>query len=275
MPTFFHNTADLQVHLRLGETTEGLYLEFKETIDGFGAKGDPVKSGQMEVCRDITQFANHLGGCLLIGVRESSSPAGTKVASSLRSVERPDELQQWIEQAISNYCVPHTFTKYIDIIAHGSNTVVAINVPPSRTPIILWDRDKKTMECWRRTSHGKSALNPAELERLRMDTPRAAKIAFHEATQGAPQGNAVMVPDLYRLNGQQWEPTLSTVPVHFTSVTEASFQLQLTVGSQHPVIVIPYGLIRECWRDIHGRLALLLHLDLGILGNTPMFIRRS
>lgn len=264
------------MHLGLGVTTEGLYLEFKEAIDGFGAKGDPVKAGQMEVCRDITQFANHLGGSLLIGVRESSSPGGTKVASSLRSVEKADELRQWIEQAISNYCVPHTFTKYIDIIAHGSDTVVAINVPPSRDPVFLWDRDKKTMQVWRRTSHGKSALNPDELESLFMDTHRAAKIAFHEATRGEPNGTAVLVPDLYLwIPSNQWEPTKSTVPVSFASVTEASFQLQLTVGSRHPVIVIPYGLVRECWRDVQDRLALFLHLDLGIRDNTPMFIRRS
>jgi predicted HTH transcriptional regulator len=151
---------------------------------------------QKELCRDVTQFANHFGGCLLVGISETTNPQNLKVAASFVPVQEPDKLRGWIEQAITNYCVPHTFTRHIEIIPHPNGTVLAINVPPSRVPVVLWDRDAHTMQAIGRNNHGKTHLNPDELERLRMNGSRAAKIAFDEARRKAearknPQVNII------------------------------------------------------------------------------------
>ena len=74
---------------------------------------------EQETCRDVAQFANTEGGCLVIGVNERKDPTtGIKVAESISSLPDPDQMQQWIEQAIRNYLVPATFSHDISII-HG------------------------------------------------------------------------------------------------------------------------------------------------------------
>ena len=176
-----------------------------------------------------------------------------------------DRLRAGIEEAITNYCVPNTFTHYIEIIPHPSGTLLAVNVPPSRIPIILWDRQHHTMQAVTRNNHGKHYLNPDELERLRMNGSRAAKIAFDEATKSEPSGAIVLSPGYLQWSGttQRWYRKHS-LPFTFSQVTDSTFTLQASQGSGngYPSITIPYGLIRECWRDGHGQPTLLLHLDI-------------
>lgn len=270
-PRYLRTADDVDAAIQLGTTTEGLHLEFKETINGFGAPStDVLRRTRKELCRDITQFANHQGGCLLIGVAEYTNASNLKVAARFAPVSEPDKLREWIEQAITDYCVPNTFTRYIEIIPHSRGTLLAVNVPPSRAPVVLWDRQDHTMQAVARNNHGKHYLNPDELERLRMNGSRAAKIAFDEATQSKASGEIFLSPGYLQWNETNgyWiieQKALFT----FTDVTNSTFRLSANTGSKqgYPVITIPYGLIRECWRDTQGRPTLLLHLDIGLHTN--------
>ena len=155
----------------IGTTTETLTLDFKGTIDHRFPKGTPEQvkqKAQQETCRDIAQFANTSGGCLLIGVEEVRDPVtGLKVAADITSVAEPGEMKEWIEEAVKNYLVPATFRHPIDIVRVPGGTVVAVNVPPSLHLIALWHAERKSqfeekhsIEYLYRDSHGKKMDEP-------------------------------------------------------------------------------------------------------------------
>ena len=156
-PAFIYTPSDFAAVVQLGTTTESLFLDFKKTINA------KAPDAQQETCRDIAQFANTEGGCLVIGVNERQDPiTGIKVADSISGLPDPDQIQQWIEQAIRNYLVPATFSHDVSIIQEPRGTVIAVNIPPSRHLVALWDNRGKrpTIEYVRRTSHGKDWMNP-------------------------------------------------------------------------------------------------------------------
>ena len=167
---FVHIPDDLASVVQLGTTTESLYLDFKKTIDnwnlpsGVPNRQQKVQDAQKETCRDIAQFANTEGGCLVIGVNERKEPTtGIKVATSISGLQASDQMQQWIERAIRNYLVPATFSHEVSIIKDPRGTVIAVNVPPSRYLVALWDYSAHTIEHMQRTSYGKGWMNPETL----------------------------------------------------------------------------------------------------------------
>ena len=86
IPRFIRSYTEFQDAVQLGSTTESLVLEFKEKIDSSGAYVYDVKQkAQKETCRDISQFTNTFGGCLLIGVEEEDNPTHRlKVAKAIK-----------------------------------------------------------------------------------------------------------------------------------------------------------------------------------------------
>jgi len=109
-PVYIRTVEDLDAVVKIGVTKENLVLEFKGEIDWDSKKkGYDHKrkaTAQQETCRDIAQFANTSGGSLLIGVKERLDPAnGLKLAIGFESVNKPDGMNAWIEEAIKNYLV--------------------------------------------------------------------------------------------------------------------------------------------------------------------------
>lgn len=167
-PDYIHDVAEFERVIKLNTTTEGMFLDFKSTIDKWklpkGAPDTVKQEARKELCRDIAQFANTNGGCLLIGVSERKNADGIKVADHVTRVDEPDEMRAWIEQVIKNYCVPSTFSKEISIIQVANGPVVAVNVHPSLHTVYIFDGSNGTIEIVARTNHGKKHLNPDELE---------------------------------------------------------------------------------------------------------------
>lgn len=262
IPSPFLRTAnEIDQTIKLGITTESQFLDFKHSAGPETRGKKPLKGdAQKEMCRDVTQFANHLGGCLLIGVQEVETPNKVKVAAKFCPVENPDVLRGWIEQALGNYCVPATFSREINIIEHPAGTLMAINVPPSQTPVVLWD--EPTMEAITRTSHGKKYLNPDDLERLRMNRTRAAKIAFEDAVSNATNNTVELVGGVMRLERDtaRWITAPCSGPLMIGQRGETTFELRIPLKGQGgiPVLHVPYGLLRECWVNASGELAVLL-----------------
>jgi hypothetical protein len=280
-PRFFSTAADVDDAIQLGTTTESIYLDFKAAINGFGSSRDEKETRQKELCRDVTQFANHLGGCLLVGFSESKNQDGLKVASEFQSVQEPDKLREWIENAITQYCTPHTFTHHIEVIPYRGGILLAINVPASRIPVILWDRQKHTMEAVGRNNHGKIYLNPSELENLRMNGSRAAKIAFDASLPTQSEKKVNLVPGLLQWNqsNQNWFPiAIENNHPHtgIYNITDYSFEIRVSSNSSadYQSITIPYGLVQECWKDTGGQMWMLLQLDIGLYRNSVTLVRR-
>jgi hypothetical protein len=120
IPTYIRSPADFAGVVTIGVTTESLVLDFKQEIN----TKNPLRSQeQQEFCRDVAQFANSHGGCVLVGVQEELDPVSRlKRAIGIKNVDEPDKLIQWLEQAIGLWLVPSTFSH--EIVVAASNTAL-------------------------------------------------------------------------------------------------------------------------------------------------------
>lgn len=275
-PVYIQTVEELYALVKLGETNEDLFLDFKGTIDKWDLpKGTPeyekVKAkAQQETCRDLAQFANTNGGCLLIGVEERLDATGVKVAIAIKNVCEPDRMRDWIEQAIVNYLVPATFAHSVEILRDSRGTVVAVNVPPSLNLVALWHSDRKSqfkekhsIEYLYRDSHGKKWMNPDDVEKHIMNGSRATKLAFDHALVKAPTrevrvaggySQRVGIPPTTRL--QPWYPDL---PVKVGEVGEQWFVLELgMIAGSNRFLVLPFGVIEEAWVGADERVHVIL-----------------
>jgi hypothetical protein len=264
LPIFIRSVSEFQSTVQLGSMPECLVLEFKEKINGWNTPKENVrKKAQKEACRDIAQFANTLGGCLLVGVKGRFDPSrGINVAGSVVSINEPEKLQQWIEQAIVNYLVPSTFNHDVTPIAHPEGNIIAINVPASRHLVSLWDRTDRTIEYVRRTSHGKEWMNPDEMERHLMDGSRAGKLALIAAKEHITSKRVEVVGSVWREYSSsperpvRWNPR---DPITIGPMKEYWFELRVPNEQGMPrAVTIPYSLIKDAWVGPSGTLMLLL-----------------
>jgi len=86
VPQYVRSPTDFARVVTIGVTTESLVLEFKAEANFL----DPEQS--KESSRDIAQFANTDGGCLLIGVEETLDPTtNLKKATGIKNVASPDD----------------------------------------------------------------------------------------------------------------------------------------------------------------------------------------
>lgn len=266
LPIFIRSAPEFQSVVQLGITPESLVLEFKQTVNDWNPPaGDPQrqerrKEAQKEMCRDIAQFVNTLGGCLLIGVAERfDASRGLKVADTIAPVKDAEQLRQWIEQTIVNYLVPSTFSHDVVGIELPEGMVLAINIPASRHLVWLWDSDDHTTESLRRTSHGKEWMNPDETERHLMDGSRAGKLALLATKERSDRveiaGGVWLRQTLYDTSAQRWNPT---GPITFGQIGEYWFELCVPNQRWLPRVTIPYGLIEEVWVGTSGAVTLML-----------------
>lgn len=268
-PTFIHSASDFQAAVQFGITPESLVLEFKETINNWNPPAGPnrherSKEAQKEICRDIAQFANTLGGCLLIGVTEQAEPKhGVKVAASIAPVTDAEALHQWIEQAILSYLAPSTFSHDIVAITLPEGVVLSINIPANRHLVSLWDRNEHTIEYVRRTSHGKEWMNPDEAERHLMDGSRAAKLAIIAAKEQAGSDRVEIAGGLWWRRTKYDEsaaPWNSSGPIAFGQIGEYWFELKVPYKSLLLRLTVPYGLVGEAWVGASGAVTLMLRV---------------
>lgn len=107
----------------------------------------------------IRQLAS---GCLLIGVAEQkNNSTGLTVAGEVVGVDAAEALVQQIEDTLGRHLVPASFSpEVVTIVVPDAGTVVAVNVSASGRPVVVWNRDQRSSQCYRRNAVGKVALTP-------------------------------------------------------------------------------------------------------------------
>ena len=286
--------AEFDACIIIGKTTESLHLEFKgrlgrqrPELDGTTGQGpDEREPPQVELCRDIVQFANSEGGVLLIGIAQGDGPSGRKVAERVVSVTDVERDRQWIEQAIRNYLDPATFSHTIAIIECDPGPVLAVNVPPSRHLVALWHkRPRHGIEYLYRTEHGKERMNPGEVERHLMNGSRAMSIRLAELFESKDVDRKQPVDLAPGIHTLRSGPQVTTAkhagadigaPIHLHGCRviwsgNTGAEVTLTIyGSGLPAgtcVAIPHGLVREAWRTGDGRAGLCLGVKIVLLPN--------
>lgn len=270
LPVFISTEADLQRVVQLGSTPETIVLEFKTDLNAWRQKEKAEKrKAQKETCRDISAFANHLGGCILVGVSEKKHGDAT-VADECVGLDDIDGRTKWIGQAIRNYLVPSTMSLDVVPVIIGGKSLLALNIRASRDLVALWDREDHTVEYLRRTPHGKEWMNPDEALRHALDASRMKKLAFLEA-KARVTGDSIVelvsgVDRLIEAHGPNMPYGFARVHnaiVNLGQVGNEDFELRVTVGTAQPRnVLIPYGALRHAWVTTVGRLGLHLELQL-------------
>jgi hypothetical protein len=82
---------------------------------------------EQEFVKDVTALANHVGGLLLIGVREQDGAAAEAVAT----VVDPERETQRLGQALVNHATPVPRTLFVPIAAAAGGHYLAVAIPPS------------------------------------------------------------------------------------------------------------------------------------------------
>lgn len=269
---YIKTEADFRRTVVIGATTESYYLDFKRDLDRWRVPHANVRrEAQKELCRDVSQFANTFGGCLLIGVDENRI-GDAKVASAIVGVDDFDGRREWMEQAMQNFLLPAAFGVIIERIVIGDQTIIGVNVPPSEHLVKLWDREPGVVQAVRRTNHGKQVMHPNEMETHVMNSKRSAQIAFERVQAELPG-----VTDVDLASGI-WTgvrrtftdpPSIERVPgarATLGDTGEHEFELRITskLTPQNLqgalTIRVPYGLLRETWATSNRQFGMFLHV---------------
>lgn len=261
MPTWLiAEPADLTRLVQIGVTPESLHLDFKSALE----RGKP--DAQAELGRDISQFANNQGGCLLLGVGESKDPIShIKTASKFTGVKDPEKDCEDIEKWIRNVLVPADFSRTVAFIQTPQGVVVAVNVPASQR--LIWVADpgqSNRLEVVRRTNYGKEYMRPGEIERHWSNTLRSAQIAFNDALKEArsmhPNTTAEIeiVGEILRVAGNfnrtvQHLSGRPTLKAH----DPRGFEVNVPVGSASYTLRIPFELLSTAWINYDGSIHIL------------------
>lgn len=271
LPSFISDSTEFAKQVIFGDTTESLVLEFKESVP-LPPKGTPEnvrREAQKELCRDIAQFANTNGGTLLIGIESGPGPSGMKVAKGVMPVQDVEGLRQRIEDAIAAYLVPSTFSHPIVPVNLVGNTILAINVPAHRDLVALWDRQAHTIEYVYRTSHGKEWLNPDEVERQRMNTSRAGRLAILQAKKDQRSEQIEVVGGFRNRAGSPPDGRWQAASAVFGPIGEHTFELRLSSDGKTHTVALPFSFVENAWVGSDGKVNLLLSVCIVRVNTSP------
>lgn len=279
MPSFIRDQSDFARLVQIGTTPESVTLEFKKD---FGARNIPKgtqerdekrREASKETARDIAQFANTLGGILLLGVDETKDSAtGMGVASATWPLRDVDDLRRWVDEAVTRFVVPSTISyEWVVLPQPGGGAIVAINVPGSAHLVTVWDREQHTSEHLRRTHQGKAWMNPDEMERHLMNSSRAAYLKLQSLMERCPSGEASIADGHWIQHGveppERWNPV---GPVKLQLTDSESFLLTVPSNNGLHAVPGPYEVIEGVWLGVDGKINILLTKRLlfrgGIIG---------
>jgi hypothetical protein len=273
-PQFIDTVEDFERVIKPGTSIESDTLEFKEDVGGWRASKDVRAKNMLEFARDVSQFANASGGCLVFGIEDGPTmPDCRRVAGAVRPLTECDAKVQWMAQAISAHLVPNTFSYRVACIQTSQGIVVAVNVPPHHDTVLVWNGNSHTMECVvRRISH-KEYLNPNEMIAHMMNHGRAARVLltrlYEECTTHKQSSEVALASGLwvrgmiegdtilkFAGTGAQQQPLVRCPErISLSKVFDHEFELCCEGSSR---VNIPYGLVKEAWRASDGKIGLLL-----------------
>lgn len=110
-----------------GRVREGELLDFKRRSYSAARDSAAAWSPEQEFAKDVTAFANHRGGLLLIGVEDAVAVA----VSCEASVADPGGEEQRLRRALLNSASPLPRVEFVAIPSDGGGNYLAVVIPPS------------------------------------------------------------------------------------------------------------------------------------------------
>lgn len=244
-------------------TQEGLHLDFKREFGGQKPKKQEESQRDEEAreyARDITQFMNSDGGCLILGVSENSTSDGRMVAGAILGVPKPTEAIKQMEEAFTNYVYPAVSRPHIaQIPIDEQRTILVVNIEPEPSLVAVWnrqrDKQKQGMEFLYRTNHGKCWMTPDEVARRMNDKHRVIRLSLDKllresASYDEGKGTPVTLLHHVTLAGALTGVQYWTHEASILGLGPREFTLRLTEApSKQGEVTIAYDWIVSHWWD--------------------------
>ena len=133
-------TSGALERLATENTPESEQLEFKRSLYGSARGPRPGWTDDQEFAKDVTAFANHRGGLLVVGIDDPGRVAAATVP--LAATIKPELEERRLRQALVNYQAPVAGCEFVWVPASPSGWFLAVVVPPSRRSphAVLGDR---------------------------------------------------------------------------------------------------------------------------------------
>ncbi len=242
--------------VRLGETEESITLEFKREFN------NKKENAAEEIALDICQFSNAIGGVILIGVEEKSTPGtGKKVAHCYKNSNYGD-----ISRFINDKVLPliHPKPISIDIVSidiEKNKSLTAINVTPLARGLacVAENTPPYAGKYPYRTHYGKKYFNPAEVERIMANSNRYIVIKLLEVF--TTNKEVRIYPSVQK---EEAKPNLSWDSKDCTVVIKCVNSSEFTLNIAGIDINIPYSLTKDVWITEDEKIGILLDIKLKI-----------
>ncbi len=255
-PVYLYSIQEISKNILLNSTQETIFLEFKKEIN---LKNKPLRAALAEeLACDICQFANTLGGAILIGVEEGNGKiSGLSVATRFVNVNNIEEIRVFLNDKVRNFYYPSSIN--FDIIAieiKNDICVLAINVYPLTNSIACVFSPSKPdfLKYPFRTEFGKKYMRPYEVEEKMNNRNRSLYLQLSNIWQRDKK-----VQILSPVIKEEKSPTLQwdnrDLNIFISDLFDHEFRLR--VNDQ--IINIPYGLLKEVWTTYDGKIGIILN----------------
>lgn len=267
-PNFIRSAAEFRAELCVGgddPSTESEVLDFKA-----GLRRPEGKVDLLELSRDISQFSDTHGGCLLFGVKEKKDPdTGRVAATSVCGIKDAGKVRRSITDAVNRYLVPSTIVYDVADFRVEDNTVIAVNITASIPAVVVWDEPR--MEALYRTSFGKRYMNPDDVQRHMANTTRELELRWRQIAATTEKLQVHRYPTIYGVNGQ---PIARRPGFLFEGFTNGGILLGLYIKweERYRGVDVPFASMTAVWENSSGDVSMLVDADVHSITTGPTIL---
>ena len=254
-PVYLYSTKNISENITLNTTQETIFLEFKKEIN---VNNKHLRNSLAEeLACDICQFANTLGGAILIGVEEGNgSIPGLSVATRFVNVDNIEQIRMFLNDKVRNFYYPNSIN--FDIVAieiKSDICLLAINIYPLINYIgcVFSPSSSDYLKYPFRTEFGKKYMRPYEVEERMNNRNRSLYLQLFNVWEKDKE-----VQILSQVIKEEKSPSLQwdnrDINIYISDLFAHEFQLRIN----DQFINIPYGLLKEVWTTHDGKIGIIL-----------------
>lgn len=263
-PVYLYSAQDIFESISLNFTQETMFIDFKKEIN-LNNRHRKASLAEELAC-DICQFANTLGGTILIGVEEGEGQIqGLSVASRFVNVNNVEQIKMFINDKVRNYFYPSSIDfNVVAIEIKNDICLLAINIYPLLNTIacVFSPSSSDYLRYPFRTEFGKKYMRPYEIEDRMNNRDRSLYLQILKIWQRDKEVKLLsQIVKEEKTSTLQWDHR--DLNIFISELFENEFQLR--VNDQ--IINIPYGLLKEVWTTHDEKIGIILDAKIVISGD--------